>query len=468
MITSTGRDIISKYLIGQTSSYASHIAIGCGPKPTLTLGNYNAKTSLDFEMDRFEIKSFSQIVDPVVISGTQIQATGSEFIFSINGTNPFNIGQTIQVSNAAAFSGGGNANGVFNITSVSGSKITVADTSGIVSPQTITDAHTITGYAKKIVVTADLPINERYEITELGLYSIGSDPTLTTSASRIVANFTQDEVWQYVRYISSTDSAYVDVPYYSSITDATNAITVSNFTTTAKVFQTNSDNPFFIQNSRVTSNQRSRFLRDCTIIYGGLSKFSAALTPASTSDYISISNFNLDLSKNSALDELRIAFSLIENVAMGAVTTVAKSLNIMLQFVAENGSDNAKYHFRDSNATSLTSGTGPYTSSRYRTLSLALNAATYTSRTTNFDWKNVRSLRIYASTETAADYSGTVASQWAIVLDAIRFENKSSNNPKYGLVAYTVVNSNGVPVVKDTSTNSLVEFRFVLGQTSYV
>lgn len=466
MITSTGRDIISKYLIGQTSSYASHIAIGCGPKPTLTLGDYATKTALDFEMDRFEIKSFSQIVDPVVISAGQIQATGSEFIITINGANPFTAGQTVSVAGAAPFSGGGSANGIYNITSVSGSTITVPDVPGAV-PQTITGSYTVTGYAKKIVVTADLPINERYEITELGLYSIGSDPTLTTSASRTVANFTQDEVWQYVRYISGTDSTYSDVPYYSSITDGTNAITVANFSTTQKVFQTNSDNPFF-NYDRVVTNQRPRFLQDCTIVYGGLSKFSAALTPAATSDYISISNFNLDLSKNSALDELRIAFSLIENVASGTAGTVARSLNIMLQFVTENGSDNAKYHFRDSDATSLTSGTGPYTDSRYRTLSLALNAATYTSRTTDFDWKNVRSLRIYASTETAANYSGVVATQWAIVLDAVRFENKSSNNPKYGLVAYTVVNSDGVPVVKDTSTNNLIEFRFVLGQTSYV
>ena len=33
MITDNGKELISKYLIGQAPAYASHIAIGCGAKP---------------------------------------------------------------------------------------------------------------------------------------------------------------------------------------------------------------------------------------------------------------------------------------------------------------------------------------------------------------------------------------------------------------------------------------------------
>ena len=33
MITTNGKQIIAKYLIGQTPSFASHIAVGCGKKP---------------------------------------------------------------------------------------------------------------------------------------------------------------------------------------------------------------------------------------------------------------------------------------------------------------------------------------------------------------------------------------------------------------------------------------------------
>ena len=36
MITNSGKNILAKYLVGQTTSYASHIAIGCGTKPVVS------------------------------------------------------------------------------------------------------------------------------------------------------------------------------------------------------------------------------------------------------------------------------------------------------------------------------------------------------------------------------------------------------------------------------------------------
>jgi hypothetical protein len=64
MITNTGKGILTKYLLGQTSSYASHIAIGCGATPiSTTPGNYSAKTSLDFEMLRIPIVSRGYVIE---------------------------------------------------------------------------------------------------------------------------------------------------------------------------------------------------------------------------------------------------------------------------------------------------------------------------------------------------------------------------------------------------------------------
>jgi len=61
MITNVGKNLLAKYLVGQTTSYASHIAIGCGPKPVasdysftnLELDAIRDKKSLDFEMLRY-------------------------------------------------------------------------------------------------------------------------------------------------------------------------------------------------------------------------------------------------------------------------------------------------------------------------------------------------------------------------------------------------------------------------------
>ena len=65
MITNVGKNILAKYLVGQTTSYASHIAIGCGKKPVASdypfspseLLAMKNKESLEFEMIRMPIIS---------------------------------------------------------------------------------------------------------------------------------------------------------------------------------------------------------------------------------------------------------------------------------------------------------------------------------------------------------------------------------------------------------------------------
>jgi len=467
MITSTGRDLISKYLIGQTTSFASHIAIGCGATPVSVLGDYKGKTELDFEMGRYPIISRSISTELLTQTATSVQATGTSFIFTLSTDAQFSSGQTVIVSNADQFVNtpdpATNSNGAYTIVSTTTNTITVTDpqTGGNTTvPQTLTgQTISIVGYVPQIVFSAELPIQDRYEITEFGIYPSGSNTFSNGTDSYVLSNFTTTEQWQYANY-NGGNTVFSDLVYYTTITDATNNITVTD-----KAFQTNADNPFF-NGTRVARQERPRFLKDCTIVVGDMSDFTAALTPSSTSNYISISNFGLDLSQNSSLDEIRLAMSLINDQA--TPSTTPRSLNIMFQFVTADGNDNAKYHFRTSDATSLISGTGLFATSRYQVLSLQLSQATFTSKTSNFDWKNVRGIRVYASVESAANYSGSGLTDFAICLDAVRFENKSNTNPLYGLTGYTVVNTAGIPIVKSQNTNNLIEFKFVVGATRNV
>lgn len=63
MITNSGINLLSKYIAGQLPTFASHIAIGCGPTPLNSIGGvfdtaaYAIKDSLDFEMLRVPITS---------------------------------------------------------------------------------------------------------------------------------------------------------------------------------------------------------------------------------------------------------------------------------------------------------------------------------------------------------------------------------------------------------------------------
>jgi hypothetical protein len=47
----------------------------------------------------------------------------------------------------------------------------------------------------KIVFTAELPTEERYEISEVGVYSAGFDPLSIANDSRTILSFTNNENW---------------------------------------------------------------------------------------------------------------------------------------------------------------------------------------------------------------------------------------------------------------------------------
>ena len=53
MITNKGKEVISKYMVGQTPAYASYIAIGCGATPVIpgtTLTGLQTKDVLDLSL----------------------------------------------------------------------------------------------------------------------------------------------------------------------------------------------------------------------------------------------------------------------------------------------------------------------------------------------------------------------------------------------------------------------------------
>jgi hypothetical protein len=74
MITFNGTKLLGKYLVGQIPTFASHMAIGCGPNviPSATsLGDYSSKTALDFEMLRVPI--VSRTTNRITVGETDMQ-----------------------------------------------------------------------------------------------------------------------------------------------------------------------------------------------------------------------------------------------------------------------------------------------------------------------------------------------------------------------------------------------------------
>jgi len=63
----------------------------------------------------------------------------------------------------------------------------------------------------KIVLTAELPTDERYEISEVGIFSAGSNPSAGAYDSRTLLAFTVNENWEYHNVMMRGDSANLQI-----------------------------------------------------------------------------------------------------------------------------------------------------------------------------------------------------------------------------------------------------------------
>jgi hypothetical protein len=381
MITNIGKTIISKFLLSQAPSYASHIAVGCGKKPILsasTMPDFSSKSSLDFEMFRMPISSRGYIND--------------------NGVN-------------------------------------------------------------KLVLTAELPTEERYEITEVGIFSSGANPSAGQSDSKTVFAFTDTENWQYNNGTSNSDIPKITQQLDStsinniSTVDKTNINNSQSISSELYVFETNADNAVFFNEERVERYERSRFFNNTILMRGDSSTLTHNGSHFTTigGKYIVYPNSITSFSENSPTDEIRLAFSLITK---SSSLDVPDTVNIVVNFTNSDGSEYARLEAVVPNGTG--SGQYDFATNRYHVISKKLEQL-YTSA--NFNWNLVTQVQIYSNVVDG----GSASSNYYIALDAIRLENVSTINPLYGLTGYSIVqNSTAYTIVKNPNTNNYIEFRFAI------
>lgn len=558
MITNNGIELISKYLAGQASSYASHIAIGSGQRPlangkyvavvpTATLGTVtssgsiytatvtatsdyvsylevgdvikstyttvippytgtlgagvvtvtsitgpktfdisstatmtagtlglisattnitsktlSSKTKLDFEMARFPIISRSYVVDKQVEKCSLLIVTAeNELTVTTVNKHQFVTGDLVYISDVAITPGvpphyPPKVDGMYTVTSTSETQFVASlydpSVETIAYPPNTALASGLGGFYqnnylfnatvfnKQLSLTAEVMDIEQYDITELGLYSLGSNQYTTTSDSRILLKFTQNENWQYTTYDSGTTNfSYSTVPYVSPM--------VVPFASTP--FFVNVNDSYWADAYRSIRQEKPRMMEDALVLPGDLSEWSSGTSFTAASEYVEISNPGINLSKNSTSDEIKLAFSIVNAVA--APTAVPTDYYIMLEFTYGNGTDYARLLFTDVDA-----GAVALPANRYVVLTKTVNDVV---TTTGFNWGNVTSLKIYSSIEV----SGTPTSSYAFALDGLRFENVSTDNPLYAMTAYTIVNNDtATKITKKANSKDLINFRLDL------
>lgn len=314
----------------------------------------------------------------------------------------------------------------------------------------------------KLVLTAELPTEERYEITEVGIFSAGSNPSAGQSDSKTIFGFTDTENWQYNNGSSSSDIPKItqqldsDSPNVISTIDKININTGSVIDNELYVFETNADNAVFFNQERVDRNERSRFFNNVILMRGDSSQLvsSGSHFINTTGKYVVYPNQISSFAQNSPIDEIRLAVSLITK---NSTEDAPDKVNIAISFTNEDSSEYARFEVIMNNGT----GDGEYdfSSNRYFVLSKQLQQL-YT--TANFNWDLVTQVRIYSN----VIVDDEVSNNYYLAFDAVRLENIATINPLYGLTGYSIVkNDSASTIIKSTNTTNYIEFRFAIGVT---
>ncbi len=311
----------------------------------------------------------------------------------------------------------------------------------------------------KVVLTAELPTEERYEITEIGIYSAGSNPSARDNDSKMVFSFGQNERWEY-----HTAQAATSIPEAYAPLDQENED--GAIETSLKVFQTNPDNRIFSRSERVARYETTRFLNNTIAIRGDDSKLNVGLdghlTPVDVStgvisNHIHITGLAVDLNKSAPTDELRLGFSVVSKDAN--TSQVPDSVKVLVEFASTDSAVQENFEFARFEV-NLVQGTGAgqhdFTSSRYVVVNKKIEELF---KSAGFTWNSVDVVKIYAS---VVD-SGVPSSDFYVFLDAFRLENTTSENPLYGLTGYSTVRTQqSRTITKLANTSNFIEFRFAM------
>lgn len=309
----------------------------------------------------------------------------------------------------------------------------------------------------KVVFTAELPSEERYEISEVGVYSAGSNPSVGVNDSKTLFSF-NGESWEHhtVSPAQATSIPTIYEPLDGDFRD--NAIhDEQGYPAENKpVFQTNSDNRIFTDGARVSRYERCRFLNNIIAISGNDSELaleSGRLTPTETSNHIHLLGSNLNLNQNSPTDELRLAFSVI-NKSVAAVSP--DTVKILIEFSSSDvynqpGSQYARFEVVVNDG-----DIQDFSENRYFVIKKQLQELY---KSSGFTWSTVDVVKIYASVEKDGEPSG----DYYVCLDALRLQNLSAANPLYGLTGYSIIkNLDSKTIVKTANTTNFIEFRFAM------
>lgn len=298
----------------------------------------------------------------------------------------------------------------------------------------------------KLSFTAELPTENRYDITEVALWSAGANNLASNSDSHMIFTF-DSELWQ------THNTAISSVPFKDVIGDSNGDITA-----TEKVFACSTSNVTLRYGSRTARKEGPRYLNSTILMRGDTSSISgasgswtaSAVSPDTQPTHIHINGINLGISNNSPSDVLKLAFSLIDATALASAGD-PDTVKILVEFYRSEITSTSGFAKAE-----ISLAGSVFTGNRYHVVEIPISDL-ITSQ--DFTASQIRTCRIFVSVVK----SGVPSSDWYLAFDGLRIDNVTSVNPVYKMVGYSVVKIDGTPIIKFQNTNNYIEFRVALG-----
>jgi hypothetical protein len=169
-------------------------------------------------------------------------------------------------------------------------------------------------------------------------------------------------------------------------------------------------------------------------------------------EHIHLNGISFDISRNSANDILKLAFSLVDKTEIAE--TLPNNVKILIQFYKNEDERTATGY---ATAEIQIAGT-EFSTSRYHVVDIPISDLI---TSTGFSAPTIRVCRIFTQITSAGMSPST---DHYLAFDAFRIENVTTTNPLYKLSGYSVVRTDtGDPIIKNQNTNNYIDFRFNLG-----
>jgi hypothetical protein len=317
-----------------------------------------------------------------------------------------------------------------------------------------------------IVFAGELPGDQRYLFSEIGIFSARSNPAAGAQDSKMIYTFTESENWEYHNRETATAiplrveplNGELEGSIINPLDEAGNPVLV---------FRTNSNNVIFNSDARANRYELPRFLDRSLVISGGMSYIEETAGELSIKEsteleyyasHLHLTGISTSFNRNSAEDQFKLAFSILDKDAEqnGAPAGRVGGVRIILEFAASDVLEPQNFARFE---VDLDSSDVDFVNNRYIVVTKALSEL---KKSASFTWNTINVVKVYAM---VYDATGSVepSENFYIALDGFRLENITSQNPLYGMTGYTVIKTqDGQPVVKEANSSNLVEFRYGL------